>query len=110
MEYDPTRTDLATLKQWVEECGLHCAGGSVPGHICDPLADENTAHEPAVLTPDRDADEHAGHAHDHTAVERAADAHGHGHGGHAGMLMAGMVCDMWCEARLAPRLGLVGAT
>ncbi len=75
VEYDPARIDVATLRQWVEECGFHCAGRSVPGHMCDPLEDE-----------------HAEHAHDHAAAARAAD--GHGHGGHAGMSMAEMVRDM----------------
>ena len=77
VEYDPARTDVATLKQWVEECGFHCAGRSAPGHICDPLADE-----------------HAKHPHDHAAAVRAEQADGHGHGGHAGMSMAEMVRDM----------------
>ena len=35
--YDPTQTSLADLRRWVQECGLHCAGQSVPEHICDPL-------------------------------------------------------------------------
>jgi P-type Cu2+ transporter len=78
VEYDPEQTDVTTLKHSIEECGYHCAGRSVPGHLCDPLA----AHEP--LAP----------AHDHAALERADDADGHGHGGHAGMSMAAMVRDM----------------
>src|SRR5439155_5386238 len=75
VEYDPVRTNVATLKHCVEECGYHCAGRSVPGHLCDPLAEK----EP--LAP----------AHDHTALERADDADGHGHGGHAGMSMDAIV-------------------
>jgi len=78
VEYDPAQTNVAALKRWVEECGYHCAGRSTPGHVCDPLADT----EP--LAP----------AHDHTALERADQADGHGHGGHAGMSMAAMVRDM----------------
>jgi Cu2+-exporting ATPase len=78
VEYDPATTSVEALQQWVEECGYHCAGRSTPGHVCDPLAEE-----------DRDAP-----AHDHAAVERADHAHGHGHGGHAGMSMAEMVRDM----------------
>jgi Cu2+-exporting ATPase len=35
--YDPARTSVADLRRWVQECGLHCAGQSVPDHICDPL-------------------------------------------------------------------------
>lgn len=78
VEYDPATTSVEGLQQWIEECGFHCAGRSVPGHVCDPLAEES-----------RDAP-----AHNHTAAERAEHAHGHGHGGHAGMSMAAMVRDM----------------
>jgi Cu2+-exporting ATPase len=78
VEYDPHATSVEALQQWVEECGYHCAGRSVPGHVCDPIAEEG-----------RDAP-----AHDHAAVERADHADGHGRGGHAGMSMASMVRDM----------------
>jgi P-type Cu2+ transporter len=78
VEFDPEETSVEELRTWVEECGYHCAGRSVPGHVCDPLAQA----EP--LAP----------AHDHAAVERADLADGHGHGGHAGMSMAAMVADM----------------
>ncbi|CAN5355163.1 heavy metal translocating P-type ATPase [soil metagenome] len=74
--FDPGETSVEQLQRWVEECGYHCAGRSVPGHVCDPLARE----EP--LAP----------AHDHEGVERADAAHGHG--GHAGMSMDAMVRDM----------------
>jgi P-type Cu2+ transporter len=76
--FDPAQTSVEELTRWVEECGYHCAGRSVPGHVCDPLA------EAEPLAP----------AHDHAAVERADEADGHGHGGHAGMSMAEMVRDM----------------
>ncbi|HEU0247872.1 MAG TPA: heavy metal translocating P-type ATPase [Gaiellaceae bacterium] len=76
VEYDPSLTSVDELVRWVEECGYHCAGRSVPGHVCDPLADE----EP--LAP----------AHDHAGTMRAEEAHGHG--GHAGMSMDAMVRDM----------------
>jgi Cu2+-exporting ATPase len=78
VEYDPTVTSVEDLARWIEECGYHCAGRSVPGHVCDPLAHD----EP--LAP----------AHDHAGVMRAEDAHGHGHGGHAGMSMDEMARDM----------------
>ncbi|HMB19110.1 MAG TPA: heavy metal translocating P-type ATPase [Gaiellaceae bacterium] len=78
VEYDPEATSIEALQQWVEACGYHCAGRSVPGHICDPLAEEG-----------RDAP-----VHDDAAAERAEYADGHGHGGHAGMSMAEMVRDM----------------
>ena len=76
VDYDTDRTTVAELRKWVEECGYHCAGRSVPGHLCDPLAHE----------------EHDAGAHEFAAP--AERAHGHGHGGHAGMSMAAMVADM----------------
>src|SRR5215208_5545043 len=75
--YDPDVTSVHTLTRWVEDCGYHCAGQSVPGHMCDPLVEP---HAPAT--------------HDHASVERAEHAHGHGHGGHAGMSMEAMERDM----------------
>jgi Cu2+-exporting ATPase len=78
VDYDPATTSVAELRRWVEACGYHCAGRSVPGHVCDPLAHD----EP--LAPTRD----------HAATERAEQADGHGHGGHAGMSMQAMVRDM----------------
>ena len=76
--FDPAQTSVEQLAGWIEDCGFHCAGRSVPGHVCDPLAHG----EP--LAP----------AHDHSATMRADEAHGHGHGGHAGMSMEAMVRDM----------------
>ncbi len=75
--FAPGQTSVARLREWVEECGYHCAGQSVPGHLCDPLA-------------------HAGHEaqRDPAAAERAAHAHGHGEGGHAGMSMDAMARDI----------------
>ena len=78
VRYDPATTTIEALRRWVEECGFHCAGRSVPGHVCDPMGEE------AADAP----------AHDHGAQERAEHAHGHGHGGHAGMSMDAMVRDM----------------
>jgi P-type Cu2+ transporter len=74
--FDPGITSVAELRRWVQDCGYHCAGQSVPGHVCDPL-----------VSPDHGP-------HDHAAVERSEEAHGHGHGGHAGMSMASMERDM----------------
>src|SRR6266542_7069226 len=74
--YDPEATSIEQLRGWVQECGYHCAGQSVPGHVCDPL-----------VSPDHGP-------HDHAAAERADEAHGHGHGGHAGMSMDAMARDM----------------
>ncbi len=43
--YDPSRTSVAELAGWVRDCGYHCAGQSVPEHICDPLAEPPAAAE-----------------------------------------------------------------
>jgi P-type Cu2+ transporter len=76
--FDSEETGVEELARWIEECGFHCAGRSVPGHICDPLAHEEPL-APAAI-PD--------------GAARADQADGHGHGGHAGMSMAAMVRDM----------------
>jgi len=75
--FDPEQTSVARLREWVEECGYHCEGQSVPGHVCDPLA-EAGREQP----------------HDLAAAERAEHAHGHGDGGHPGMSMEAMARDM----------------
>jgi Cu2+-exporting ATPase len=68
--FDPARTSLGQLRRLVEDCGYHCAGQSVPAHVCDPMA------EPAIEEGTRSPHEVMGH------------------GGHAAMSMAGMVRDM----------------
>ena len=35
--YDPGRTSISALRAAVEECGYHCAGQSVPDHLCVPM-------------------------------------------------------------------------
>src|SRR3546814_19646810 len=30
VSYDPSATNIGELRRWVEECGYHCAGQSVP--------------------------------------------------------------------------------
>ncbi len=55
--YDPSVTSVAELRRWVTECGYHCAGQSVPDHICDPAEGEghgahhadHVQHDPADL-------------------------------------------------------------
>ena len=72
--FDPAATSIATLAGWVEECGYHCAGQSVPDHVCDPMAEPGAAHQ--------------GHATAHPAAQEVM-----GHGGHHGS-MDDMVRDM----------------
>ena len=85
--YDPSVTSVAELRRFVRACGMHCAGRSVPTHVCDPME------EPAVVDP------HAAHAGQaiHAGAAPAALRSPHevmGHGGHAGMSMEAMVRDM----------------
>jgi len=70
--YDSAKTSVEQLSKWVQDCGFHCAGRSVPNHLCDPMA------EPA----------------EHKAHGAATPQEMMGHGGHAGMSMDQMVRDM----------------
>ena len=118
--YDPDRTSLADLRRVIEECGYHCAGQSVPAHVCDPLAEPDPdGHDDGdIPVSDRpggasQGDAHAGHAghpgeHGHAAhgeqmAQDGDDADAPtlrspdevmGHGGHGGMSMEQMVADM----------------
>jgi Cu2+-exporting ATPase len=65
--YDPAVTTVAELRTWVQECGLHCDGQSVPGHVCDPL-----------VSPGEEPDSERAVAHEH----------------HGEMSMDAMVADM----------------
>ena len=93
--FDSAVTSLADLRRWVEECGYHCAGQSVPAHVCDPM--EEPSHD--------GQDAHHSHAGQDAVAGRAGhDGHGDGvvtsphdvmgHGGHGDMSMADMVRDM----------------
>jgi Cu2+-exporting ATPase len=80
--YDPADTSVAALAQWVRDCGYHCAGRSVPEHVCDPMT------EPS---PPGTAEVHTGH--EAPAGRSAQEQMGHG-GEHGGMSMDDMVRDM----------------
>src|SRR5215217_1142976 len=97
--YDPDQTSVAELAGWVRDCGYHCAGQSVPNHICDPLAEPNAHgghdHGPAngdhghnysnvTIQAHRTTDAH----HAHHAPEAAPPAAA-AHGDHAGQAAAG---------------------
>ena len=82
VKFDPSQTSVATLRSWIEDCGLHCAGQSVPTHVCDPME------EPAPSAPP-----HTGHPPASAEGLRSAQEV-MGHGGHAGMSMDAMVADM----------------
>ncbi|MFD7843625.1 heavy metal translocating P-type ATPase [Nocardia sp. NPDC059764] len=89
--YDPDRTSVAELSDWIRDCGYHCAGQSVPHHLCDPMLEpdgatpvERTAPTTAPALPTRPAE----------AEQLPTPAQAMGHGGHEGMSMAAMAADM----------------
>ncbi|WP_018604103.1 cation-translocating P-type ATPase [Mycobacterium sp. 155] len=83
--FDPAVTSVAELSKWLRDCGFHCAGRSVPDHICDPMSEP----PPGPAEPIS-----AGEHHDHPAVVQRSPHEMMGHGGHAGMSMDDMVRDM----------------
>ncbi|WP_406307602.1 heavy metal translocating P-type ATPase [Streptomyces sp. NBC_00885] len=113
--FDPRRTSLAELRRWVEDCGYHCAGQSVPSHVCDPMAEPDppadvvgvaedrhvaqegrTAREAAPTAPPERA-EHVESAAPEAPTEAEQVPSPHelmGHGGHEAMSMTAMVADM----------------
>ena len=108
--YDPARTSIANLRDWVRDCGYHCQGRSVPSHICDPLARpvrsdreqagvDQTAQRAAPLASEASGAEQAGHQMrpGHGEPDEATVRSPHetmGHGGRVGMSMAAMVASM----------------
>lgn len=90
VSFDTGMTTLAELRRWVEECGYHCAGQSVPGHICFPMND------PPIDGHDGHGTTAAGHAgHEGGEPEGMRSPHdAMGHGGHGDMSMTDMVADM----------------
>ena len=112
VSYDPARTSLEELRRIVDVCGYHCAGQSVPSHLCDPAAEPGAppahggARPPGAPAPHEahaGQEMHAGHEkhdahHDHGAHPATpplrAPQDVMGHGGHGAMSMAAMVADM----------------
>src|SRR5215216_3492891 len=103
ISYDPSETSVAELAGWVRDCGYHCAGQSVPDHICDPLAEPAThddhqthrdhGHEPSAAAvtgahplteahPEHGSAAAAPAAADHAAHEPLTPQEAMGHGGH----------------------------
>ncbi|WP_308284527.1 heavy metal translocating P-type ATPase [Pseudonocardia oceani] len=89
--FDSATTTVEDLAGWVRDCGYHCAGESVPDHLCAP----------APTTPGKQG-KHDGAGHDgagHDATAGSTDKMGSpaevmGHGGHGETSMAAMVADM----------------
>jgi Cu2+-exporting ATPase len=93
--FDAGQTSVAELRRWVQECGYHCAGQSVPSHVCDPMAEPDP---PGAQAPVAAGARAAGEARaGHEMVTEQAGPSPHemmGHGGAAGMSMDAMVRDM----------------
>ena len=94
--YDETVADLKAIKAKVHACGYHCAGESMPKHICvpeDPPA-AALAIAPHAAHVHEAHGEHEAPAHVGHAVYGVKDtmAHEMGHG--AGMTMQAMARDM----------------
>ena len=73
--YDPSETSIAALRDWIVQCGYHCAGQSVPAHVCLPMEEVTSAGAATTEGP--------------RSPQEAMD-----HGSHAGMSMTAMVADM----------------
>jgi Cu2+-exporting ATPase len=69
--YDPRQTSVTELTRWVRDCGYHCAGRSVPAHVCDPM-DEPHGGRTAGLSPQQ-AMGHGGHHADMSMDDMARD-------------------------------------
>jgi Cu2+-exporting ATPase len=99
--FDTSQTSIGDLARWVRECGYHCAGRSVPNHICDPMATSEAHVSPhghaghdmtaAVEQPVPAHADHAGPA--APVTKNAQDVMGHG-GAHGEMSMDAMIRDM----------------
>ncbi|MBI3428574.1 MAG: heavy metal translocating P-type ATPase [Actinobacteria bacterium] len=105
--FDSELTSIAELASWIRECGFHCAGRSVPDHICDPMQEEerptaehqdHTDHSQTSVSESQ----HASHAMkpsaDHgehlvSPTKSSVETMSHG-GGHGEMSMDSMVRDM----------------
>src|SRR6202165_1573078 len=87
--FDAEKTSVADLRRWVEECGYHCAGQSVPEHICDAMEEPAVHQAMGHETPQTGTGTHTTHE---TAMRSPHEVMGHG--GHAAMSMDAMVQDM----------------
>ena len=65
--FDPALTSVAELAAWVRDCGFHCAGASVPDHVCDPLPAHDHATHPDHAASPPQPPAPANPAHDHSA-------------------------------------------
>src|SRR5260370_21166938 len=107
--FDPARISLAELRRRVTDCGYHCAGQSVPAHMCDPMAEPDppaprasavAVPGPRVPLPGPAPAAHDGHAvppvtRDGQAAGQARAPHdAMGHGGPRCLSLAAMASDV----------------
>ncbi len=85
--YDPGQASVEELRDWIVECGYHCAGQSVPEHVCDPLMEPDPPGPLAATTT-------PAHPPAAEGEMRGTPDEVMGHGGHGEMSMASMVADM----------------
>jgi len=81
--FDPAVASITDLRDWVRDCGYHCAGLSVPDHLCEPVPagtyDAGHDHHGGAVTATAEPPEHppaaVGHAgHDHHGGDEASMA------------------------------------
>ncbi len=89
--FDTAATSVAELRRWVEDCGYHCTGQSVPSHVCDPMAEPDPADghravtaghgeaAAAALEPPASRREHPAHPGHEAGVPEAPPAHAGDH-------------------------------
>ena len=87
--FDTAVTSVAELRRFVQECGFHCAGQSVPSHVCDPLAEPDPPDAATAVAPSQ----HAGHE-PARQIALHSPHEAMGHGGDAGTSMQAMVANM----------------
>jgi len=95
--FDPQSASIADLRDWVRDCGYHCAGLSVPRHVCAPLpghphgsVTDARQPSPAGSSPEVEQN-HDMSGHDGMSANHAMAGHQHGEDG---MSMAAMAADM----------------
>lgn len=82
VSYDSARTSLAELRDWVRDCGFHCAGQSVPAHVCDPMAAPSSDDPAAHLDTHTDPHSHHHIGHEPRQAETRAEADSRDHAQH----------------------------
>ena len=93
--YDPVRTSVIDMRDWVRDCGYHCRGQSVPSHICDPaveppLAGHHAEQDHAKREP-TGHETHTGHGSAPVARTEPVGGGDIGHEAHAGRGEAGRI-------------------